>query len=80
MRVVGLYGMGGMGKTSICKALCNEFSSEFHGRVCHAELGRGSKEELMREVLKRVTDASHELINGWREDEVCSSYQQLKRR
>lgn len=35
--VVGLYGMGGIGKTSICKALCNEYSREFHGRLCHVE-------------------------------------------
>jgi Ni2+-binding GTPase involved in maturation of urease and hydrogenase len=68
--VVGLYGMGGIGKTSICKALCNEFVTRFHGRVCHAELERRSKEELLREVLKRLIDTSHEVLKGWNEDEV----------
>jgi Ni2+-binding GTPase involved in maturation of urease and hydrogenase len=68
--VMGLYGMGGIGKTSICKALCNEFVTRFPGRVCHAELERKSKEELLREVLRRLTDTSHEVLKGWNEDEV----------
>ena len=68
--VVGLYGMGGIGKTSMCKALCNEFVTRFHGRVCHAELERKSKEELLREVLRRLTSTSHEVLKGWNEDEV----------
>ena len=68
--VVGLYGMGGIGKTSICKALCNEFVTRFHGRVCHVELEKRSKEELLREVLRRLTDTSHEVLKGWNEDEV----------
>jgi hypothetical protein len=68
--IVGLYGMGGIRKTSICKALCNELVTRFHGRVCHAELERKSKEELLREVLRRLTDTSHEVLKGWNEDEV----------
>jgi Ni2+-binding GTPase involved in maturation of urease and hydrogenase len=68
--VVGLYGMSGIGKTSICKALCNEFVTRFHGRVCHAELERRSKEELLREVLRRLSDTSHEVLKWWNEDEV----------
>ncbi|KAG0611643.1 hypothetical protein M758_7G154700 [Ceratodon purpureus] len=68
--VVGLYGMGGIGKTSISKALCNEFFLKFRGRVCHAELERRSKEELMREVLRKFTDTNRELLNEWNEDEL----------
>lgn len=68
--VVGLYGMGGTGKTSICKVLCNKFFTEFRGRVCHAELERGSEEELLREVLKSLTNTSRERLDGFNTDQV----------
>lgn len=44
---MGLSSMGGIGKTFICKALCNDFYTEFREKVCHAELERMSKEELL---------------------------------
>ncbi|KAG0627867.1 hypothetical protein M758_2G234200 [Ceratodon purpureus] len=68
--VLGLYGMGGIGKTSICKALCNDFFTKFHGKVCHAELERGSKEGLLREVLKSLTTTSRERLNEFNEDQL----------
>jgi Ni2+-binding GTPase involved in maturation of urease and hydrogenase len=66
--VVGLYGVGGIGKTSICKVLCNEYSGEFKGRVCHAELERKSEEELLQDVLESLTDSNPKLLRGL---EVC---------
>jgi len=68
--VVGLHGMGGIGKTSICKALCNEFFTDFNGRVCHAELERGSEEELLRRVLKALTNTSHDRLDKFGEGQV----------
>ena len=68
--VVGLYGMGGVGKTSICKALCNEFFIKFRGKTSHAELERGSDQELLREVLKNLTDISREHLDGLNGDKV----------
>jgi len=49
---LGLYGMGGLGKTTMCKALCNHFQKEFNGRVCHVELGSESPLTLPKKVLK----------------------------
>lgn len=68
--MVGFYGTGGMGKTTICKALCNEFFIEFRGRVCHAELERMSEKELLRDVLRRLSNTRGEFLNGLNENEV----------
>jgi hypothetical protein len=35
--VVGIYGVG-IGKTTLCKILCNELLGKYEGRTCHVEL------------------------------------------
>ncbi|KAG0605382.1 hypothetical protein M758_9G054400 [Ceratodon purpureus] len=65
--LLGLYGTTGRGKTTLCKALCDHFSAEFLGRVCHVELCEGSRmkrQKLMlgnlygieKDVLERLMD------------------------
>jgi len=71
-KVVGLYGVGGIGKTTACKTLCNEFSNDFEGRVCHIELASTSSnsKELLQEVLIKLTRKSREVIQQLDEGEV----------
>ncbi|KAG0606089.1 hypothetical protein M758_9G112900 [Ceratodon purpureus] len=52
--VLGLYGTTGRGKTTLCKALCDHFSAEFLGRVCHVELGEMSRMKPEKMMLKRL--------------------------
>lgn len=69
MRVVGLYGTGGIGKTTFCKVLCNELDKKFHGKVCHAELGNPTL-ELLKVVIKTLTDTAKQQFEHWTEDQV----------
>jgi hypothetical protein len=68
--VIGLYGLGGMGKTQICKIMCNELDGEFDGRVCHVELGNQSKHDLVKKVLTTLTNTSSEVVQEVGEDKV----------
>lgn len=63
VRAIGLYGMGGIGKTTICKSLCNDYHVEFNGKVWHAELGRKSPEEIQKDVLRHLVGTSETLLN-----------------
>lgn len=41
--VLGLSGTSGVGKTTLCKALCDYFFGEFLGRVCYVDVGVASR-------------------------------------
>ena len=66
---MGLYGMPGLGKTTISQALCDYFCTELMGKVCYVELSGGntkprSHEELLTrggEVLKRLKEVLKKL-------------------
>jgi putative protein kinase ArgK-like GTPase of G3E family len=72
MSMVGMYGVGGTGKTTTCKTLCNEFSHEYGGQVCYVEFeskGTSSK-GLLEKVLMHLTNTSLEFLQRMNEGKV----------
>jgi hypothetical protein len=63
VQVFGMYGVGGIGKTTACKILCNDLSIDYYDKVYHAELGRLSEMEMLREVLKMFSRMNGEILN-----------------
>ncbi|KAG0587781.1 hypothetical protein KC19_2G191000 [Ceratodon purpureus] len=68
VRVIGYYGVGGLGKTTMCKVLCNALASEFEDKVCHVEMAPNLTSSLkllhLQEVLKKLTSTSEEVLCG----------------
>jgi GTPase SAR1 family protein len=62
VRAIGLYGVGGIGKTTLCKSLCNEYRGKFNGKVWHAELGKNNAEEIQKDVLCHLVGTSETLL------------------
>ena len=53
---VGLYGMGGSGKTTMSKVLCNNMMQEFLGKVCRIEFGAHGFLDLCKQVIRCTTN------------------------
>ena len=47
--------MGGMGKTTMSKVLCNELSSKFLAKVCLVELNNHATTNLRKRLLSALT-------------------------
>ncbi|KAG0554037.1 hypothetical protein KC19_12G058600 [Ceratodon purpureus] len=81
--IVGLYGVGGIGKTTISKALCNNLALKFCDNVCHIELASGSELELLgrkrelellRKVLKKLSKIRHDDLDKLDDIELVYAY------
>jgi hypothetical protein len=68
--MVGIYGAGGIGKTTMCHILCNGYLAKMQGRVFHAELGSASDLELLQGALKNLTNKSAEFVHELNESKV----------
>jgi hypothetical protein len=72
VRKFGMYGVGGIGKTTACNSLCNELVREFEGKVCCVEFSSDGWEELLKQVLKDLSNTSAEVLQQLKEGEVTS--------
>lgn len=62
--MLGVYGIGGVGKSTLCMIFADSLRSEFEGRVCHMELGTGiSIVNLQRKALKQLTRPNEDFLN-----------------
>lgn len=71
---MGIFGVGGIGKTTICNLLCNELSNEYEGRVCHIELETQPTTSISLESLRKLvtilTDKDMEFVQILDEGQV----------
>ncbi|XP_052292121.1 disease resistance protein RPV1-like [Citrus sinensis] len=59
VQIVGIWGMGGIGKTTLATAIFNQFSSEFEGRCFMSDVRRNSEtggglEHLQKQMLSTI--------------------------
>ncbi|XP_057868045.1 disease resistance protein ADR2-like [Cryptomeria japonica] len=55
IRIAGLYGIAGQGKTTLTKAFCNFKLGDFEGKVCHLEFSKGDSFERIKVALRYLT-------------------------
>ena len=64
--VLGLYGVGGLGKTTLSRALCDYFHEEFLGKVCHVVLDNAAKTQRLKRqklVLRLLCGFERDVLN-----------------
>jgi len=69
---LGLYGMGGLGKTTMSRALCMFYYKHFNGRVFHVELGSRPPLDLQKLVLTKLLRIKKDVVERvYTVHEVC---------
>ncbi|GLJ35325.1 hypothetical protein SUGI_0710610 [Cryptomeria japonica] len=62
---LAVYGKHGIGKTTLCKILCNYFPTQAGWRVCHIQVGNGQDHLAQQKLaLKHLTGASQSLLEA----------------
>ncbi|XP_057821864.2 uncharacterized protein LOC131034411 isoform X2 [Cryptomeria japonica] len=70
IRIAGLYGMEGMGKTTLCKAFCNLKLEDFDGKVYHIEFCRGNSLDRENPALTNLQSELQELASEYQGQRV----------
>ena len=73
VQYLGLYGMGGLGKTTMCRALYWHFWSKFSQRACIVDLGIASRKlERQKDLMTRFTTLKEGAITNIKDSDVVS--------
>ena len=48
--MIGLYGIGGLGKTTLCNSLCNHYYAEYAGKVSIVEFSAHDQKHIDLEI------------------------------
>lgn len=67
---MGLYGMGGSGKTTMCKVIGNQMMDQYLGQVCHIEFGSMGTLQLLKKLLRGVCSLESNFVTERDEGQV----------
>ncbi|KAG0613296.1 hypothetical protein M758_6G092100 [Ceratodon purpureus] len=71
-KILGIWGMSGLGKSTLCRTLCNYYYSKYNGKVCHVEFGGPDATVLAhhekavsygKQILGELTEASESVLS-----------------